>query len=587
MRSAAVGLGSCGLAAGADAVRAALEAALPGLELQVDLRTAGCVGLCSREPTVELTSPELGSILYGDVTPEQIPRLLQEHFVRGTPPVNLVIRREQEAPTFLAAQLRLVLRRCGRVDPTSLADYEAHRGYGGLRQAFERHTPQGFLDEITRSGLRGRGGGGFPTGRKWATARAQADPHKVLICNADEGDPGAFMDRNIIEGDPFAVIEGMTLAAWAIGASEGIVYVRDEYPLAVRRLNEAVAQARAAGYLGDDVIGSGWAFDVAIRRGAGAFVCGEETALIASLEGRRGLPVRRPPYPVVRGLDGHPTCINNVETLANVAWIADHGVDAFVAFGTAGSRGTKVFSLAGDVRNTGMVEVPMGATLRQLVEDIGGGSASGRPIKAVQIGGPAGGCIPAALFDVPVDYESLGEAGALMGSGGLIVLDAGACMVDIARYFLAFTQAESCGKCTFCRVGTKRMLEILERICGGRGRPGDLDLLERLAPQVTAHSLCGLGRAAPNPVLTTLRWFRDEYEAHIERRCCPAGRCKELITFNIDPLRCEGCTMCADQCVAEAIRNEGGVIHLEIMDDPCTKCGGCFSVCKFGAVAVR
>ena len=586
MRRAVIGLGSCGLAAGAAAVRDALEAALPTLGVDVALQGVGCVGVCHREPTVELSSDGLGPCLYGDVTPERVPELLHAHFVLGEPLPDLLVQRGTDAP-WLAAQERVVLRRCGRVDPKSLPEYEATGGYVGLRRALAELTPEGFVGEVLASGLRGRGGGGFPTGRKWSLARAAEDTHRVLICNADEGDPGAFMDRNIIEGDPFAVIEGMTLAAWAIGARDGYVYVRDEYPQAVRRLEGAVAQAREAGYLGADVLGSGWSFDIALRRGAGAFVCGEETALIASLEGRRGVPRRRPPYPVQSGLDGHPTCINNVETLANVAVIAERGAEAFVSRGTERSRGTKVFSLAGDVLRTGMVEVPMGITLGDLVERIGGGSASDRPIKAVQIGGPSGGCIPAAQFDVRVDYESLRAVGAIMGSGGLVVLDAGACMVDIARYFLAFTQEESCGKCTFCRVGTKRMLEILERICGGRGRKGDLELLERLAAQVTANSLCGLGKSAPNPVLTTLRWFRDEYEAHIDRGCCPAGKCKELVTFRIDPLRCDGCTMCADQCVADAIRTQGGVIHLEILDDPCTRCGGCFSVCRFGAVAVR
>ena len=586
MRRAVIGLGSCGLAAGAGAVRDAMEAALPDLGLDVELQGVGCVGVCHREPTVELFSPELGACLYGDVTADRVPGLLHAHFLERAPPADLLVQRADSAP-FLAAQERVVLRRCGRVDPSSLAAYEASGGYVGLRRTLAGSTPEGFVGEVIASGLRGRGGGGFPTGRKWALARAAEDRERVLVCNADEGDPGAFMDRNIIEGDPFAVIEGMTLAGWAIEAQRGFVYVRDEYPLAVRRLTEAVAQAQEAGLLGSDVLGSGWAFDISLRRGAGAFVCGEETALIASLEGRRGVPRRRPPYPVQSGLDGHPTCINNVETLANVAAIAAQGAETFAARGTEGSRGTKVFSLAGDIKRTGMAEVPMGISLRDLVETIGGGSASQRPIKAVQIGGPSGGCIPAAQFDVAVDYESLREVGAIMGSGGLVVLDAGACMVDIARYFLAFTQDESCGKCTFCRVGTKRMLEILERICGGRGRAGDLDTLERLAAQVTANSLCGLGKSAPNPVLTTLRWFRDEYEAHIERRCCPAGKCKELVTFDIDPIRCEGCTMCADQCVAEAIRNEGGLIHLEILDDPCIRCGGCFSVCRFGAVAVR
>ena len=586
MRRASVGLGSCGVAAGARAVRAALERALAGSGVLGPVEETGCLGLCHREPIVELESPELGRWFYGNVTPAVVPELVRAHFLEGRPLEPHVLAGPDRQPPFLARQERIALRNCGLIDPGSLEAFRAAGGYRGLERALTDLGPQRVIEEVEASGLRGRGGAGFPTGVKWRLAAASPGRDKVVICNADEGDPGAFMDRNLIEGDPFSVLEGLTIAAFAIGAGRGIFYVRDEYPLAVRRLETAVAQARHAGWLGAGVAGSGLSFDVEVRRGAGAFVCGEETALIASLEGRRGTPRRRPPFPVEAGLHGLPTVINNVETCANVPWILARGADAFHRLGTGESRGTKVFSLAGDVLRTGMVEVPMGVTIREVLEEIGGGSRGGRPLKAVQIGGPSGGCLPASLFDTAIDYQSLVETGAIMGSGGLVAMDDRTCMVDVARYFLAFTQAESCGKCTFCRVGTKRMLEVLERLCAGRGRRGDLGLLETLADQVRHHSLCGLGRSAPNPVLTTLRYFRGEYEAHLHNGRCPAGRCRELTRLHIDPWLCDGCTRCLDQCAVQAIAHDSRIIPLAIDPDACTRCGGCLDLCQFEAVIV-
>ncbi len=589
MIRASVGLGSCGLAAGGRAVREALLRALAEAGAEAPVEARGCLGPCYREVLVELESPERGRWLYGDVTPEEVPELVAAHLGRGEVPEARVVAGPEgpvgEAAAFLAPQERVALQRCGTVDPESLDAYRAAGGYAALESALRDGDPAALVEEVEAAGLRGRGGAGFPTGAKWELARAAPGDGKVVICNADEGDPGAFMDRNLLEGDPFSVLEGMTLGAFAVGASSGRFYVRDEYPLAVRRLERAVGLAREAGWLGRDVAGSGWSFDVTISRGAGAFVCGEETALIASLEGRRGTPRLRPPFPVERGLFGRPTVINNVETWANVPWIVARGAAAYRRFGTETSRGTKVFSLAGDVRRTGMVEVPMGTTLRRVLEEIGGGSRTGRPLKAVQIGGPSGGCLPADLFDTPVDYESLAHTGAIMGSGGLVALDECACLVDVARYFLAFTQRESCGKCTFCRLGTKRMLEVLDRLCAGRGRQGDLGLLESLGRQVQAHSLCGLGRSAPNPVLTTLRYFRDEYEAHLAGRC-PSGRCRELIRFRIDPWLCDGCTRCLEQCAVQAVGRDPRLIPLSIDAGVCSRCGGCRDVCQFGAVEV-
>ena len=593
MYEVTVSLGTCGIAAGAREVNDALIAGLQNLDISARVSKTGCLGLCYREVNVRLDSPELGDCLYGDVTPDRVPELLRAHFHERRVVDDLCIntaRGQSTESAFLEPQHRIALRNCGHLDPDSLDDYLERGGYQALDAALIGLAPEAVIAEIKTSGLRGRGGAGFTTADKWAIARATPGDEKYIICNADEGDPGAFMDRNLIEGDPFNILEGMTLAAYAVGASRGIVYVRAEYPLAVDRIATAVAAARRGGYLGRGIRGSQFEFDIEVKRGAGAFVCGEETALIASLEGRRGMPRLRPPFPVESGLWGRPTVINNVETWANVPWIIANGAESYRQHGVGKSRGTKVFSLAGDVRRTGLVEVPMGTTIREIVEDIGGGSRSGRPLKAVQIGGPAGGCLPESLFDTPIDYESLAETGAIMGSGGLIVLDDSHCMVEVARYFLAFTQVESCGKCTFCRIGTKRMLEILDRLCAGEGQPSDLAQLEALAPRVQQTSLCGLGRAAPNPVLTTLVHFRDEYTAHIEHKRCPSRECRKLITYSIERDLCDGCTMCMDQCVAGAIERlpslRSRMIPLNIDPDACVRCGGCQDVCEFAAIAV-
>jgi NADH-quinone oxidoreductase subunit F len=467
----------------------------------------------------------------------------------------------------------VVLENCGVIDPLNIDDYLARDGYRALAMGL---SPEEVIAAISESGLRGRGGAGFPTGRKWALGRAQADSVKYVICNGDEGDPGAFMDRLVLESDPHRVLEGLAIAAYAIGASEGYLYIRAEYPQAVRHTREAIRQAEERGCLGR--------LRLEVREGAGAFVCGEETALIQSLEGKRGMPKLRPPYPIERGFRGHPTLINNVETLASVPWIIRHGTRAFAALGTAGSRGTKVFALAGKIRRGGLIEVPMGITIREVVEDIGGGIGGGRRFKAVQLGGPSGGCIPARLADTPIDYDALAETGAIMGSGGLVVLDDRDCMVDIARFFLKFTQAESCGKCTFCRIGTKRMLEILERLCEGVGRTDDLEKLETLADTVSRASLCGLGQTAPNPVLTTLRYFRDEYEAHLHERRCPAGRCPALIRYRVTD-NCIGCTLCAQACPVGAIRYRPYEKH-EVDDRLCTRCDMCRQACQDDAIEV-
>ena len=587
MNRVIVGQGSCGIAAGANEVREALARALEQRGIQADLRKTGCIGMCHREVLVELDSPQTGPCLYGDVTPDNAEELVSTHFCEGVPHQDLlVLRRDGTAlPDLLERQERVVLRNCGLIDPESLDDYIANGGYSALKQVLHRMAPDAIIEAIENSGLRGRGGGGFPVGAKWRMTRAAAGDTKYLICNGDEGDPGAFMDRNLIEGDPFSILEGMTIAAYAVGAREAYVYVRQEYPLAVERIEHAISVAREHGYLGKGVAGSSFDLEVHVKRGAGAFVCGEETALLASIEGRRGLPEPRPPYPAEKGLWDKPTLINNVETFANVPWIIANGVDAFRRYGGGKSRGTKVFSLAGDIRHGGMVEVPMGITLREIVEDIGGGSSTGKPIKAVQIGGPSGGCVPAHLFDTKIDYESLRAAGAIMGSGGLVVMDSSRCMVDVARYFLGFAQSESCGKCTFCRIGTKRMFEVMTALCSGGD--ADLDELEELGRQVQAGSLCGLGQTAPNAVLSTLQHFRDEYEAHNVKKCCPAGTCRDLISFEINPLHCDGCTLCFEQCVAKAISHDTKVIQLRIDDHACTRCGGCLEVCRFSAVNVR
>ena len=583
-------------------MQAALEEEVRALGGGATIKPVGCAGFCHREPLVEVVTGGKRA-LYGNVTPADVRKLVREHVgARGVAPsVRAVVgdvharltddgawapiaRQVVEASPYITKQVRIVLENCGEVDPFSLDDYRARDGFRGLESCLSR-TPEQVIEEVRASGLRGRGGAGFPTGVKWNLTRQSTGDTKYVIGNGDEGDPGAFMDRAVLEADPFRVIEGIAIAAYAIGASEGILYIRREYPIAVRNVRAAIESATAAGLLGERILGSAFSFALQVREGAGAFVCGEETALIQSLEGQRGMPRPRPPYPAQSGYRGQPTLINNVETLACVPWIIRKGAAAFAAMGTERSKGTKVFSLAGKIVRGGLIEVPMGITIREIVEEVGGGIKGGRAFKAVLAGGPSGGCIPASLADTRVDYEELSSTGAIMGSGGLVVLDDHDCAVDIARYFLHFTQDESCGKCTFCRVGTRRMLEILERICAGKGRAGDIETLEGLAHGVKAGSLCGLGQTAPNPVLTTLRYFREEYEAHILEQRCPAGSCKALIHYRVIPKDCTGCTLCAQACPVAAIERRPYRPH-EVIDDLCTRCGMCLTACPERAIEV-
>ncbi len=585
---ATIGAGSCGLAAGAAATRRALQnnAQILGIELQIV--STGCIGLCAREVLVELRGPDGVTWLYGEIAADKAAELLQRHVIQNEPWIERLLLRQGIAvhdADFWQWQKRRILARCGVIDPESLEQYRQLAGYVGLKKTLA-NPPHALLAAVGEAGLRGRGGAGFPTAQKWQSCRETPSDLRYVICNGDEGDPGAFMDRNLLEGDPHAVLEGMILAAYVVGAAQGLVYVRDEYPLAAKRMQRAIAAAREAGLLGENARGPGQPFDVELRRGAGAFVCGEETALIAAIEGERGIPQRRPPFPTERGLWKKPTSINNVETYANVSWIAAHGAAAFRSVGTERSPGTKIFSLAGDIARGGLVEVGMGTTIRQVVYAIGGGGRGGRSIKAVQIGGPSGGCLPATRFDTPIDFEALPGEGAIMGSGGLVVMDDTACMVDVARYFVGFLRDESCGRCSACRVGTLRMYEILTRICNGGGVLSDLEELQRLATAVGDLSACGLGRSAPNPVLSTLRWFRDEYLAHILEHRCPAGRCRTLTQFVIDPYLCDGCQRCWRQCGYGAIALLGRGVAMQIAGDVCGSCGGCRDVCGFGAVRV-
>jgi len=579
MQAVRVGLGSCGIAAGGLAVQRRFQELLGPGDAGVTLKETGCIGLCHREVLVEIVEDGRRRTLYGEMAPDRVDRIVTDHLRGGRVVGEWVVDREG----LLAGQRRIVLRNCGEIAPSSIEEYRARGGYRALSQAVTAMTPAEVIEVVADSGLRGRGGAGFPTGTKWRLAQAAKADRKFIICNADEGDPGAFMDRSVLESDPHSVLEGMAIAGYAIGAGEGIVYVRAEYPLAIRRLREAVASAREMGLLGPDLLDSGFSFSIRLKEGAGAFVCGEETALIASIEGRRGMPRVRPPFPTEAGLWGFPTCINNVETFANVPWILAHGAGAFRSCGTGNSRGTKVFALAGKIRRGGLVEVPMGTTIDEVVYGIGGGTVSGRPYKAVQMGGPSGGCIPASLGGTPIDYEQITATGAIMGSGGMVVMDDSTCMVDVARFFLHFTQNESCGKCTFCRIGTKRMLEILERICAGGGKPEDVNMLAELGEQIRMSSLCGLGQTAPNPVLTTLRYFHDEYEAHIRDKKCPAKVCLALVEFGIDPDKCTGCGLCVRACDAGAISGRSKEAH-RIDGSRCVRCGKCLTVCRFDAV---
>jgi NADH-quinone oxidoreductase subunit F len=577
-------MSSCGIAAGARVVLDTLQKEVAARGLSCAVVSTGCIGACHAEPLVEVRHADGRTFLYGNVDEAGARAVAERHLAAGSPVSELLIPADYP---FLAKQKRIVLANCGTVDPESIDGYIAAGGYAALRTVLSRMTPQQVIEEVKTSGLRGRGGAGFSTGMKWTFARdaKSVTGRKYVICNADEGDPGAFMDRSVLEGDPHAVLEGMLICAYAVGSDEGYVYVRAEYPLAITRLQIALRQMDEEGLLGDRILGTPFSFRLHIKEGAGAFVCGEETALMASIEGRRGMPRLRPPFPAARGLWDSPTNINNVETYANVPRIIAMGGAEYARIGTEKSKGTKVFALAGKIKRGGMVEVPMGISLREVIFDIGGGIAGDRTFKAVQMGGPSGGCVPERLADVVVDYDSLTATGAIMGSGGMVVMDDSTCMVDVARYFLAFTQNESCGKCTFCRIGTKRMLEILTRITEGNGREEDVAALEELAAKVRVSSLCGLGQTAPNPVLTTLRYFRDEYDDHIRNSRCAAKKCKALIRFRVIPETCTGCMLCARVCPTKAARGERKKVHL-IDQDTCIRCGLCHEACRFDAIDI-
>ena len=570
-----------------------LELERLGLQDEVQVIRTGCFGLCAMGP-IMIVYPE--GTYYSRVKPEDVKEIAEEHFLKGRI-VERLVHKETEGQkledvpalgetNFYKTQMRVALRNCGVINPENIDEYIAMDGYAALGKVLTEMTPAEVIDVMKKSGLRGRGGAGFPTGMKWQFAAANEADQKYVVCNADEGDPGAFMDRSVLEGDPHAVLEAMAIAGYAIGASKGYIYVRAEYPIAVERLKIAIGQAREYGLLGEDIFGTGFNFDIDIRLGAGAFVCGEETALLTSIEGNRGEPRNKPPFPANKGLFQKPTIINNVETLANIPQIIMKGADWFASMGTEDSKGTKVFALGGAINNTGLVEIPLGTTLRHIIYDIGGGIPKGRKFKAVQTGGPSGGCIPAQFLDTPIDYANLTRIGAMMGSGGMIVTDDSTCMVDFARFFLDFTVDESCGKCTPCRIGTRRLLELLQKITDGRGEPEDLEKLEELCYYIKANALCALGQTAPNPVLSTLKYFRDEYEAHVFEKRCPAGVCKNLMHYEIQPDVCRGCTACARKCPVGAI--SGTVKQPHTIDvNKCIKCGACIETCRFGAIVKK
>ncbi len=576
-----VGEGSCGIAAGAARVYSALSSLL--YKTDAELTITGCIGMCFLEPIVDIYDGDELKKRLVHVTASDAEKIIA--YANGKENAVDEIEISDDDKQFLAKQTRIALRHCGIINPEKIEEYTKTDGYQALEKVLGTMTPEAVIEEIKISGLAGRGGAGFPTWFKWNAARQSAGEEKYLICNADEGDPGAFMDRAVIESDPHSLIEGMLIGAYAIGAHEAVVYVRAEYPLAIERLKMAIAQAEKKGYLGENIMGSGFSCKMTIKAGAGAFVCGEETALIESLQGERGMPRLKPPFPAQSGYWFKPSNINNVETFANVSWIILNGGAAFAAMGTENSKGTKVFALTGKIKKGGLVEIPMGKTLRDVIFDIGGGIKNGKEFKAVQMGGPSGGCIPSSLLDTVIDYKALGATGAIMGSGGMVVMDETTCMVSMAQFFLDFTAKESCGKCIHCRIGTKRMLEILNRIVKGEGKYGDIELLEELCLSIKDGALCGLGQTAPNPVLTTIKYFRNEYEAHIKDKKCPAKSCAELLSCTIDAEKCRGCTLCAKKCPTNAISGEVKLPH-KIDAEKCIRCGGCAAACKFGAVAI-
>ncbi|MBI2848164.1 MAG: NADH-quinone oxidoreductase subunit NuoF [Chloroflexi bacterium] len=589
-----LGTATCGRAAGAMSILDVVNQQLARHNIDAAVTQVGCIGLCYTEPLLDIVKPGHPRICYGAVTAETVPQIIEDYLVKNNPRPDLAmgtigegtiegIPRLFDLP-ILKPQVRIVLRNCGHIDPEDINQYIANGGYSGIVRALDM-GPDKIVEEMKKSGLRGRGGAGFPTGQKWEFCKRSPGTEKYIICNADEGDPGAFMNRSLLEGDPHSLLEGMLIGALAIGANYGYIYCRAEYPLAIERLNNALKQMKEYGLLGENILGRGFDFDIEIKEGAGAFVCGEETALMASIEGKRGMPRPRPPFPAVAGVWGKPTNINNVETWVNAAVIMQKGADWYAQFGSENNRGTKTFALVGKIKRTGLVEVPLGIHLREIIYDVGGGIVDDKGYKAVQTGGPSGGCLPESLLDSPVDYDSLAKAGSIMGSGGMVVTDEDTCMVDFTRFFLTFTQSESCGKCVPCRVGTRQLLNILERITRGEGRPEDLEQLEKLGQMVKSTSLCGLGQTAPNPVLTTLRYFRNEYEAHVNEKRCPALVCTELIKYFILPEKCQGCMICLRNCPVKAIAGDRRMVHI-IDQEKCIKCGTCLDVCpkRFAAI---